>query len=535
MKWFCFATFALILVPLARADLLPSNKSIPEVVDHYIDAELKKENITPAPILSDASFLRRVTLDLVGRIPSLREQNEFLSEKSPDKRVKLIDRLLQSPAYVRHQIRELDRILMEGTNGSVREYLEIAIKENRSWDRIFRELMLPDQKSKNQKGAREFLRQRARDVDLMTNQISVVFFGVNVSCAKCHDHPLVEDWKQDHFYGMKSFLNRTFDNGGFIGERDYGLVKFKTTKGKEHTAKLMFLTGSVVDDPRGMRSLTNKERQQEKKQLADYKRKKMPPPPPKFSARSQLVNLALKTDQRHFFSRSIVNRIWYRLFGRGLVMPLDQMHSANPASHPELIQWLARDLAENGYDLKRLIRGLVQSNAYARSSRWEKGIPPSERYFAMGQVRALTPEQLGTSIQLALQEPKRIASLKDADFEKYIEQIEGRGRGLAREIEVPTEDFQIGVGEALLFNNSENVQRDLLSEGGDRLIHRLKEVKNDSELIDLMMRNILCRPAAAEEKKILSSYLSQRKARRIEAIKQMVWALVTGAEMRFNH
>ena len=112
--------------------------------------------------------------------------------------------------------------------------------------------------------------------------------------------------------------------------------------------------------------------------------------------------MSLQPDQREFFARALVNRTWYRLFGYGLVMPLDQMHSENPPSHPELLAWLARDTAEHGYDLRRLIRGLVLSKAYARSSRWEsEEDAPQARLFAVARLRPLTPMQLALSLRVA--------------------------------------------------------------------------------------------------------------------------------------
>src|SRR5262249_47486760 len=198
--------------------------------------------------------------------------------------------------------------------------------------------------------------------------VSVLFFGVNISCAQCHDHPLVQDWKQDHFYGLKSFFARTYEAGPFLGERDVALVQFKTTKNITKTASLMFLTGKVVEVP-GAKPLSP----EEQRKLADLMKKrprrgqqgmpKAPPPPPKFSARAALADQALQPEQRDFFARSIVNRVWHRLFGLGLVSPIDQMHSENAPSHPELLAWLARDTADNRYDLKRLIRGLVLTKA----------------------------------------------------------------------------------------------------------------------------------------------------------------------------
>ena len=132
----------------------------------------------------------------------------------------------------------------------------------------------------------------------------------------------------------------------------------------------------VPDRPEGRRARGDQEPSQgeqkkEKERLDRAKKEKVPPPPPKFSAGPSWSRWRSQPGDREFFARAIVNRIWHRLFGRGLVMPLDQMHSANPPSHPELLAWLARDTIDHGYDLRRLIRGLVLSRAYARGSRWE--------------------------------------------------------------------------------------------------------------------------------------------------------------------
>src|SRR5262249_5342921 len=216
-------------------------------------------------------------------------------------------------------------------------------------------------------------------------------------------------WKQDHFYGMKAFLNRTFLNGNgnaaLLAEHGYGSLRYKTTEGLERPARMMFLTGRKVDSPEAGREPSKDEQKQEKEQLRRAQKEKIPPPPPKFSARAKLVELALQPGERYFFARAIVNRIWHRLFGRGLVMPLDQMHSANPPSHPELLAWLARDTIDHGYDLRRLIRGLVQSRSYSRTSRWEGEEPPRPSLFAVAVVRPLTPTQLACSLRLATADP----------------------------------------------------------------------------------------------------------------------------------
>lgn len=531
------ALVALLTLPaLAAADeLLPPSTAIETAVDHYIDARLREEGIAPAPTADEATLLRRLTLDLVGRIPTVAEADEYAHATDPGKVVRLVDRLMTSPGFVRHEADELDAMMMAGTTGSIRNYLTRALAEKRSWDRIFREVVLADESDAKQQGASEFLRQRLADTDKLTSDVSVTFFGVNVSCARCHDHPLVPDWKQDHFFGMKSFFSRTFDNGGFLAERDYGVVKFKTVKGADREAKLMFLTGKVVDAP-ATKDPSVDELRKEKERFEQFKKSKKQPPLPKFSARAQLVELALQPGQRDFFARSIVNRLWHQLFGYGLVMPVDQMHAENPASHPELLQWLARDTAEHGYDLRRTIRGLVLSRAYARSSRWESaGPPPRPNLFAVARVRALTPTQLAASLRLATADPVSLAAGKPADVEKRIESLANGARGMANWFEQPGDDFQVGVGEALLFSNADRARNDLLGDGGDRLLARLKSLPSQDAVIDCAVRSVLSRPPAASEKQMLGDYLARRSDRQAEARKQMVWALLTSAEFRFNY
>jgi hypothetical protein len=517
------------------AEPLPAGRAIQDVIDHYVDARLKEAGIPAAPLADDSNLIRRLTLDLVGRIPTVAETEAYLAASNPGKRAEVVDRLMASPGYIRHQATEFDVMMMAGSRGSVRDYLMRAFAENRSWDRMFRDVLLANENDPAQKGAAEFIKQRVKDLDKLTSEVSIVFFGVNISCAKCHDHPRVPDWKQDHFYGMKSFFNRTFDNGGFVAEREYGLVKYKTTSGEERQAKLMFLTGKAVDGA-SLKEPSNEEQKQEKERLEAAKKNKTPPPLPKFSARAQLVEIALQPGQRDFFSRAIVNRLWLRLFGHGLVMPVDQMHSENPPSHPELLRWLARDLEKHQYDLRRLIRGLVLSQAYARSSRWEGDNPPASNLFAMANVRPLTPMQLATSLRLATTDPASLArDVERADFEKRLEGIEASARGLAALLDQPGENFQVGVSEALLFSNNERIMKDYLADDGDRLAARLKQTKDPVELIGTAVRAVLSRPATKDEIKLLEAYLNQRGDRTVDACQQLVWALITSPEFRFNY
>lgn len=527
-------------------DLLSPDRPMQEVIDHYVDLRLKRENVTPAQQADDANFLRRVMLDLAGRIPTAAEAKQFAvaasASPAPERRAKLVDRLLAAPDFPRHLRNEFDAMLsIDGkSDGAFRTYLLKAFQENRPWDRTFRELLTGQEKEKDSPPELAFLKTRANDLDRLTADVSSLFFGVNISCAQCHDHPLVPDWKQDHFFGIKSFLAATYvTKAKHLGERDEAEVKFKTTKGQNKEARLMYLTGMVIDDSAA--KLSDKDKAELKKRIEEAERKKQPPPPPRFSRRAKLVEVALNDEQSRFFARSIVNRIWKRLLGHGLVNPVDQMHSENPPTHAELLEWLARDMVSHNYDLKRLIRGIVLSQAYARNSRWTSGDPPSSDLFAVAPVRPLTPRQLGMSLIFATAAPDAIgpAGLGNGDkpdaWDKRLEQLENQAAGLAGSLELPTDSFQISVTEALLFSNSQRVWNEYLGESSDKLIGRLKTIKDRREAIETAVWNVLCRAPEAEEVKTLSDYLTRRQRRLGEAYKQMVWALLTNGEFRFNH
>jgi Protein of unknown function (DUF1549)/Protein of unknown function (DUF1553) len=521
------------------ADLLAPDRPIADVVDHYVDETLRREGVKPAPLADDAALLRRLTLDLAGRIPTAAESQAFVGSTDREKTDRLVDRLMASPGYVRHQAAELDEMLMAGQRGSLRDYLARAVGENRSWDQIFRELMLPDQRDKARKAAAEYLRARVKDTERLTAEVSSTFFGVNISCAQCHDHPLVDDWKQDHFYGMKAFFDRTFLSGKgnetFLAERGFGTSRFKTTEGIERPARMMFLTGRKAAEPEAGRDASKDEQKQEKELLQRAQKDKAPPPVPRFSARAKLVEIALAPQDRDFFARAIVNRTWDRLFGRGLVMPLDQMHSANPPSHPELLAWLARDTIAHGYDLRRLVRGLVLSRAYARDSRYDAGEPPRPTLFAVAAVRPMTPMQLACSLRLATADPMSLAAgLQPAQLEGRIEQLADAARPLASSLG-SSGDGQIGVAEALLFSNSKRIDQDLLSDGDGRLVARLMKLAAPAEQVELAVRNVLSRAPDDEERRLLAQYLERRTDRPEEACRQLVWALLTSPEFRFNH
>ncbi len=532
----CMILLFSLPVPFLQADgLLNADHDIAAAVDHYIDARMAVVNLTPSSPAPDSTLLRRTMLDLVGRIPTAAEARQYSASSSANKRLEMVKLLLGDQGFIRHTANELNTLLSDERDENLRPYLLESLSSNKGWDQMFREMINGDTSQSSKQGPTAFILQRVNDLDKLTNATSAIFFGINISCAKCHDHPLVAEWTQAHFYGMKSFFSRSFGNGDFLGERAYGAIQFKNTSGETHDARMMFFNGTTIGEPEWT-APDSKQKDAEKKKLEQLKKDKKPVPVPAYSRREQLVLVALESDQHHYLSRSIVNRTWYRLMGMGLVMPLDQMHPENPASHPELLDWLARDLVDHGYDLKRLVRGIVLSRAYGRTSQWEGGEErPARSLFAVANVRTLTPLQYATSLRIASRSAGYWASEKAEDTQQRLVAEEKSAEGLASKFEEPGEDFQVSVGEALMFNNNADIQNQLLADDGSMLVGQLKALEDNTQLVHQAGWNVMGRRLADEETQWMVKYLADRDDRRIPAIQQLVWALLTSGEFRFNY
>jgi len=530
----------MVFGPAIAEDLLPANSEIAVVVDTYIDANLQSRAIAAGPVADDATVLRRTTLDLAGRVPTPKEYQWFLEQPETVRRDMLVDRLMQSSDFDFHLRNSLDELLLPNrpNDGEFRDYLLWAVRQKRPWDQMFRDMLAARQADGAEKGAAQFVSSRIRSVDDLTNDTAVLFFGVNVSCAKCHDHPLVEEWKQDHFYGMQAFFNRTFaTRKNVVTEKPFGELKFKTTAGEEKLASFMFLNGAIAEDKTP--GFPDEERKQLEEQIRKLEREENAGYIlfPSFSPRRELAELAVRDDKQQFLAKNIVNRTWQRLMGMGLVDPPDQLHEANPPSHPELLQWLTRDLVSSGYDLRRLIRGIVLSKAYARSSEWTvQETPPAPSTYAVAATKPLTPRQLAASLLVAVRTPESWPATDDvAAWTKLRNDLENQANGWTREFEQPGENFQIAVDEALFFSNNDRITNDLLRDGGDRIIGKLKTIEGEAEAVDQLWVNVLNRPPSDEERQTAMAWLKRENTERVDSLRSLAWALLAGPEIRFNH
>jgi hypothetical protein len=213
------------------------------------------------------------------------------------------------------------------------------------------------------------------------------------------------------------------------------------------------------------------------------------------------------------------------------------MHLANTPSHPELLAWLARDVKANGYDLRRLIRGIVLSQAYARSSRWDSSAErPADEVFAVAQLRPLKPWQYGTALKLAAMNHEQFpADMPPEQLDQRMKSLEDAGRGLGSSFELPGADFQVGVDEALLLTNGEKIAAELLRDDQGTLVGQLNKLAEPRAAAETAGWTVFSRPPTEEELSGLTDYLTRRADRPAEARRQLVWALLTSSGCRFNH
>ena len=513
-----------------RSTVVPGAMEVSARIDALAQEHWQAAGTRPAEPIGDAGFLRRLTLDLAGRIPTASELTRFTADASPDKRRVAIKRLMDSPEYALHLGNVLDEFIQgqHAGDGDFVSWLRRSIEARHGWDELFRAMLQGPWDTPEQEPAVRFLSRRVNSLDEMTNDTARVFFGVNIACAKCHDHPLVADWKQDHYFGLASFLSRTHeirDRKPPVAESDAGEVSFVDTSGGQHTARLMFLAGQVIEDP----LLALDPKYIDRRQSAKDQGGAIAPP---FSPRDELVRLAL-ADER-FFSRAVVNRIWANLLGRGLVHPVDQMHSKNPPSLPGVLEYLAEDLARGGFDLDRLVAAIVSSRVYALASDWSSAsTPPSPEHFAIAQVRPLTHQQFAMSLLLAAGEEPPAPSADPSVGQRWLD-LEGRARNLTEAIDRRRDGFQSSAAEALFVSNDPRIQ-ELTIAAGTNLAARLSEISETDRLIDTAVWTILSRPAESDERSALAEWFSRSGPDSRAACGHLVWALAASAEFRFNH
>ena len=454
---------------------------------------------------SDAgTWRRRVTLDLAGRILTEDEAVEVSASLDQAARNDWVLRLVHGPEFALHFGTLLDQWIQQRHAGDAAfvGYLRHQLAQGRGWDAIFRQLLLGPWEGDVASGASRYLSKRVKNLDALTADTSQVFFGVDITCARCHDHPLIGEWTQHHYYGLAAFFNRTVEtkkNSGVFEDKPDGEVTFQSKSAGQQTAPMMFLTGVKFAS------------------VAKQNR------------REQLVSAALA--ERTMLSRAVVNRLWGWFFGRALVEPVDQMHPENPSCVPGLLEFLADDFAAHGYDLRHTAAAMCCCRAYQRSSRHSSSAASTaDDTFAIARLRPLTRQQWALSAVIAAGAAPRSASSSQADH--YLA-AEKRAAELLVGLDPTSDRYQASAAEALFLSNHPSVQT-LTQPAEQNLAARLLRVESIDERLNLAFRSTLNRQPTSAERHTIAAWWTAQPSHE-SAAAALVWSLLTSAEFRFNH
>jgi hypothetical protein len=502
-------------------------------IDQHIQKVLTS---AAAPRSSDAEFLRRIYLHLTGVIPAVEETRGFLADQSADKRVKLVDKLLASDGYARHMTNLFDALLMDRRpdkhvkRPEWRDFLQRSFAENKPYDQLVREILSADGADPKKRAPAKFYLDRDGEPNVITKDISRLFLGMNLHCAQCHDHPLVDAFKQDHYYGVLAFLNRSYvftDKAtklAVYAEKAEGDVTFQSV----FVPKVTKNTLPRIPDGKELKEPKFDKGQDYVAPVAKGERGI-----PKYSRRAQLAEQLTGKDNPRF-ARAAVNRFWFFLMGRGIVEPVEYDHPANPPSHPELLDMLTNEFIASKYDVKALVRAIVLTDAYQRSSEMPRGKDADPKTIAAAAIKPLTPEQFAWSL---MQATGMIAAEKTkANDAKLAAQAAPIVALFGTQPGEPAfgQEFEATLDQTLFLANG-NTLRDWLSARPGSLIARLMSLKDANAVADELYLSVLTRQPMPAERQEVVDYLASRGADRLAAQQDLAWALLTSAEFRFNH
>lgn len=491
--------------------------SVTEGIDVLLGDAWKNEKIRPAPPVDDRTWARRVYLDLAGRIPTTAELEEFLKARGKNKRAELVDRLLTSDDYA-VRMRELWDVLLMGRpkrgNGDERRkengwwaFLETSFRANRPWNEVVREILVARPERAEDKGATWFLYERRNDHQAIAEAVSPVVYGKRIDCAQCHDHPLAREIKQAHYWGLVAAFNRSKNvergQGSDVTESAVGgFVNFTNLKKESQPAVMAMLTGMTIEEKRP----ANGEKESDTDDL--YLDAKAKVKIPKFSRRAEFAKAA--TESNPLLARAFVNRMWAALLGRGLVHPADEINERNAPSHPELLEWLAKDFEGNNYDVRRLVRGIVLSRVY--------GLGPTREAadkFAGALERPLAAEQIARSWRVAA----GLAPNDDALRKKVIGSMP----------DVMPKEYNATFQQAQFLTYSPAVVDLLKDSYNDGTIGKLVAIKSADETARGAFHAVYGRWPDKEEWAATTEFLNGRSNPQ-EGVRDLLWALMTSAE-----
>lgn len=506
---------------------------------------------------SDADFVRRVYLDLAGRIPSAEETRSFLKNSEAQKRVKLVEQLLAGADFPRRLEQAITVMLLERRGGGKipehkwRDYLREQIAAKRPWNEVVKDLISVDGDFKAKPAAKFMADGEKLDPEKTAHDIARLFLGMNLQCAQCHDHPVVDNFKQADFYGIYAYLNQT-----------------RVQEDKKTKAAL--LVEGALTNKIEFKSVFKKQKEMTAPHLPGRPEVTIPiyakgeeyavPPADgkpgvlKFRPRAALAEELTAADNVQF-TRNSANRFWFFMMGRGLVHPLDMMHAGNPASHPELLDLLAREFAAHQFDVRWLLRELALSEAYQRSSRAPKGVEAKSilpQSYRVANLKGLSAEQTAWSVMVAVGSLDKVTKAPaPAAAAKFVYKAYNSGTSTVPPATLedtltlftatfgnppgePEVEFAPSMGHSLFLMNERLVLGWLKPEEGN-LVGRLVKLEKPEAVAEELYVGVLSRLPEAAEIAEVGDYLAKNAKRRSDALGELAWALLASAEFRLNH
>ncbi|MFO0976217.1 MAG: DUF1553 domain-containing protein [Planctomycetaceae bacterium] len=505
-------------------------------IDELVLNQLQRLNLKPSPRSSDDVFIRRAYLDTIGTLPTSSEVRAFVADTSSDKRDRLIESLLSKPEFVDYwTYRWSDLLLLNGTElrpdaiAAYYGWIRGHIEKNTPWDQMVRELVT-SRGSSFENGATNFFARHQAPEDMAEN-VSQAFLGLSIGCARCHNHPL-EKWTNDQYYAFANLFSRVRAKGwGGDPRNGDGLRTLVTVS-----------SGELVQPRTG--------------------KPQRPAPldaePIDFDApgdRREYLAQWLTSPDNKLFARSVTNRVWKNYFGVGLVEQVDDMRASNPASNEELLDAASRSLVEGKYDLKGLMRTILQSETYQRSSETLPENAGDQRYYSRYFPRRLLAEVLLDAVSQVTEVPTefnrivypgadikptdvypkgtRAIQLKDSAVDSYFLQTFGRNqRRITCECERSDEPSMVQV----LHLSNGTTLNEKLAVPENRLAKWTKDLTTDDALVDEIFLTCLSRPPAEKELVEIKAVLTETPPeQRRQALEDLIWGIVSSREFLFNH
>lgn len=487
--------------------------ALAELIDRQIDARLGAEGVRRVPQADDAEFLRRVYLDLHGVVPSAEQAASFLDDDSPHKRDRLIDELLASERFGEHFGDVWRKRLISPQANEQRmqtdrfaDWLADRFNNNDGWDRIVSDLLTASGKIDENPAVTYLIEGRhPLSVADLTDLSSRYFLGVRLNCAQCHDHPFVE-WKRQDYWGMAAFFAQIQTPGRpkvvyQMGVKDDPKMTLASLRDGDAIDGFLSQPPTFLD---GL-ELKAEEGQTHRAALAQW----------------------ITSRENPYFARAAINRMWWHFFGRGIVNPVDDMHSGNAPSHPELLESLSQRFADSGFDLKFLCRAIVSSRTYQQTSRPGDQADAEARLFARMSIKVLSAEQLYDSLVAILGPPAKATGIDTRLGARYefCQFFAGDGDP------DPTR-YERGIPHLLRLMNSPQFS-------GRSVTALVSQVatpgRSPDEVVHELFLTILARQPTAAEQQLAREQLAGADASPQTIYRELAWALLMSSEFSLNH